>query len=357
MSKLSRRHFIEGVGLTAASLLAGKSSGAKSSRPSLRSQAAAAPGLVVVASGNGLRATEKAMELLRQGAEPLDAVIAGVNIVEEDPNDTSVGYGGLPNEEGVVELDASVMHGPTHNAGAVASLRNIKTPSKVARLVMERSDQALLVGEGALKFARAHGFAEENLLTERARQIWLRWKENLSDRDNWFPPKQEKLAAELRPYLESYGTINCLARNEKGDLVGVTTTSGLSFKLPGRVGDSPIIGAGLYVDNDIGAAGSTGRGEANILNCGSFLVVDFMGRGASPEEACLKALEKIAAKTKLQPHLLNADGAPRFGLEFYAVNKKGEFGSAGLWSGGLFAVHDGKENKLREAAYLFKRNR
>jgi N4-(beta-N-acetylglucosaminyl)-L-asparaginase len=357
MSKLSRRHFIEGVGLTAASLLAGKSSGAKSSRPSLRSQAAAAPGLVVVASGNGLRATEKAMELLRQGAEPLDAVIAGVNIVEEDPNDTSVGYGGLPNEEGVVELDASVMHGPTHNAGAVASLRNIKTPSKVARLVMERSDHALLVGEGALKFARAHGFAEENLLTERARQIWLRWKENLSDRDNWFPPKQEKIAAELRPYLESYGTINCLARNEKGDLVGVTTTSGLSFKLPGRVGDSPIIGAGLYVDNDIGAAGSTGRGEANILNCGSFLVVDFMGRGASPEEACLKALEKIAAKTKLQPHLLNADGAPRFGLEFYAVNKKGEFGSAGLWSGGRFAVHDGKENKLREAAYLFKRNR
>lgn len=357
MSRLSRRRFIEGAGLAAASLLAGRGGQAKSARPALRSQAAAAPGLVVVASGNGLRATEKAMELLRQGVEPLDAVIAGVNIVEEDPNDMSVGYGGLPNEEGIVELDASVMNGPTHNAGAVASLRNIKIPSKVAKLVMERSDHALLVGEGALKFARAHGFAEENLLTERARQIWLRWKENLSDRDNWFPPKQDKLAAELRPYLLSHGTINCLARNERGDLVGVTTTSGLSFKLPGRVGDSPIIGAGLYVDNDIGAAGSTGRGEANILNCGSFLVVDFMGHGASPEEACLNALEKIARKTKLQPHLLNSDGEPRFGLEFYAINKKGEFGSASMWSGSRYAVHDGRENRHREVAYLFKRRR
>jgi len=357
MSNISRRHFIEGIGLAAGSLFAGKSGEAKNAPPSFRSQSTGAPALVVIASGNGLRATEKAMELLRQGSEPLDAVIAGVNIVEEDPNDTSVGYGGLPNEEGVVELDASVMHGPTHNAGAVASLRNIKTPSKVAKLVMERTDHALLVGEGALKFARAHGFPEENLLTERARQIWLRWKENLSDRDNWFPPQQDKLAAELRPYLETYGTINCLARNEKGDLVGVTTTSGLSFKIPGRVGDSPIIGAGLYVDNEIGAAGSTGRGEANILNCGSFQVVDFMGRGASPEEACLKALEKIAAKTRLQPHLLNTDRAPKFGLEFYAINKKGEFGSASLWSGGRFAVHDGKENRLQEEAYLFKRKK
>jgi len=357
MSKISRRRFIEGVGLTVGSLLAGKGGEAGSVRPSLPAQAAAAPALVVVASGNGLRATEKAMELLRQGSEPLDAVIAGVNIVEEDPNDTSVGYGGLPNEEGVVELDASVMHGPTHRAGAVASLRNIKTPSQVAKLVMERSDHALLVGEGALKFARAHGLAEENLLTEKARQIWLRWKENLSDRDNWFPPQQDKLAAELRPYLETYGTINCLARNEKGDLAGVTTTSGLSFKIPGRVGDSPIIGAGLYVDNDIGAAGSTGRGEANILNCGSFMVVDFMGHGASPEEACLKALEKIAAKTKLQPRLLNSDGAPRFGLEFYAINNRGEFGSASLWSGSRYAAHDGKENRHRESAYLYKRKK
>ncbi len=355
MAEFSRRDFLQRMGLAVAALTLGKSSAAADPADFSSSASAQGEGMIAVASGNGLRATEKAMELLRQGFDPLDAVIAGVNIVEEDPNDTSVGYGGLPNEEGVVELDASVMHGPSHNAGAVASLRNIKTPSKVAKLVMERCDHALLVGEGALKFALAHGFKEENLLTDRAREIWLRWKETLSERDNWFPPGKDKIAAVLVPYLESYGTINCLARNEKGDLAGVTTTSGLAFKLAGRVGDSPIIGAGLYVDNEIGAAGSTGRGEANILNCGSFAVVQEMGRGASPEEACLRVLEKISAKTKFHPHLLTPEGRPRFGLEFYAVNKKGEYGSASLWSGGRYAVHDGKENRHREAAYLFKR--
>lgn len=309
----------------------------------------------VVASGNGIRATEKAMELLKQGADPLDAVIAGVNIVEDDPEDISVGYGGLPNEEGVVELDASVMHGPTHNGGGVASLRNIKNPSKVANLVMERTDHALIVGEGALKFARSHGFKEENLLTEKSRARWLRWKETLSDRDNWFPPKSEKLEPEARSYVESYGTINCIAVDSKGNLAGVTTTSGLFFKIPGRVGDSPIIGAGLYVDNDIGAAGSTGRGEAAILNCGSYQVVDFMSRGFSPEESCLKTLERVVEKSKRQPYLVDEDGFPRFGLSFYALNKKGEYGSASIWSGTQFALHDGKENKLKGRAYLFKR--
>jgi N4-(beta-N-acetylglucosaminyl)-L-asparaginase len=339
------------MGITAASLLIqgknllGNSPGANPA------------GMRVVSSGNGLRATEKAMELLQQGVNPLDAVIAGVNIVEEDPNDMSVGYGGLPNEDGVVELDASVMSGPTHNSGAVAALRNIKTPSQVAKVVMERTNHALLVGEGALKFAKVHGFQEENLLTDKAREVWLRWKETLSDKDNWIPPKSEKLASELQPYLAFYGTINCLAVDGKGDLAGVTTTSGLAFKIPGRVGDSPIIGAGLYVDNTIGAGGSTGRGEANILNCGSYQVVNFMSQGFSPEESCLKTLEKIVQTTKLQPHLLNDEGRPNFGLNFYALNKKGEFGSACMWSGGRFAAHDGKENKLREAAYLFKRKK
>jgi N4-(beta-N-acetylglucosaminyl)-L-asparaginase len=159
----------------------------------------------------------------------------------------------------------------------------------------------------------------------------------------------------LQPYLSSYGTINCIAIDDKGDLAGVTTTSGLSFKLPGRVGDSPVIGAGLYVDNAIGAAGSTGRGEANLLNCGSYQVVHFMAQGFSPEEACLKALERIAQTTKLQPRLLDGEGRPNFGLNFYALNKKGEFGSACMWSGGRYAVHDGKENRLAEAAYLFKK--
>jgi N4-(beta-N-acetylglucosaminyl)-L-asparaginase len=311
--------------------------------------------LCVVASGNGIRATEKAMEIMRQGGDPLEAVIAGVNIVEEDPNDTSVGYGGIPNEEGVVELDASVMYGPTHQAGAVAALRNIKTPSKVARLVMERSGHVLLVGEGALRFARAHGFKEEDLLTDRAREVWLKWKEAMSDRDYWLSPDEKKIMAELRPFIEHYGTINCLAKNAAGILAGVTTTSGYAFKIAGRVGDSPIIGAGLYVDNAIGAAGSTGFGEANLRTCGSFQVVQFMGQGFSPEEACLKAMQVVAEKAKLQPRLLDADGRPKFGHSFYALNKKGEYGSAGMWSGHSYAVHDGKENTRREEAYLFKR--
>ncbi|MCX7974460.1 MAG: N(4)-(beta-N-acetylglucosaminyl)-L-asparaginase [Candidatus Aminicenantes bacterium] len=349
MSKLSRRNFMKtGLAIGASSFIF-KASPLLPAQPEKK--------IIAIASSNGLKATERAMELLRQGADPLDAVIAGVNLVEEDPEDTSVGYGGLPNEEGEVELDASVMHGPTHNAGAVAALRGIKTPSKVAKLVMERCDHALLVGEGALKFAKAHGFKEENLLTERAREIWLRWKETLSERDNWFPPKSEKLPAEVKSFVDAYGTINCLALDSQGNLAGVTTTSGLAFKLPGRVGDSPIIGAGLYVDNDIGAAGSTGRGEANLLNCGSFQVVNFMAQGYSPEEACLRTLQKIAEKTKYQPHLLDKDGLPRFGLNFYALNKKGEFGAASMWSGAYYAVHDGRENKLREAAYLFKRKK
>jgi N4-(beta-N-acetylglucosaminyl)-L-asparaginase len=336
--------------MTAASLLSRTKNVFAEPRPSRTEN-----GFCVVASGNGLRATEKAMELMGQGSDPLDAVIAGVNIVEEDPDDRSVGYGGLPNEDGVVELDASVMYGPTHTAGAVGSLRNIKTPSRVARLVMERTGHVLLVGEGALRFAKAHGFREEDLLTDRAREIWLKWKETLSDRDFWLSPDEKRTMAELRPYAEHYGTINCLAKNKDGILAGVTTTSGYAFKIAGRVGDSPIIGAGLYVDNATGAAGSTGYGEANLRTCASFLVVQFMKQGSSPEEACLKAMQVVAEKAMLQPRLLDSDGRPRFGHSFYALNKKGEYGSADMWSGHLYAVHDGSENKLREAAYLYKR--
>jgi N4-(beta-N-acetylglucosaminyl)-L-asparaginase len=294
---------------------------------------------------------------MRQGADPRDAVIAGVNIVEEDPNDMSVGYGGLPNEEGVVELDASVMYGPTHMAGGVAALQNIKTPSKVAKLVMERTGHVLLVGEGALKFAKAHGFKEENLLTDRAREIWLKWKETMSDKDYWLSPEEKKIRAELKPYLEHYGTINCLAINSQGVLAGVTTTSGYAFKIPGRVGDSPIIGAGLYVDNAVGAGGSTGFGEANLRTCGSFLVVNFMSLGSSPEEACLKTMQVVADTAKLQPRLLNEDGLPNFGHSFYALNKKGEYGSASMWSGHRYAVHDGQENRHKDSAYLYKRKK
>ncbi len=349
MARYSRRDFLKtGAGAGAAALLASRLPGAAAAP-------ASAAGPRAVASGNGIRATAKAMDILMAGGDPLDAVIAGVNIVEDDPNEISVGYGGLPNEDGVVELDASVMYGPTHTAGAVASLRNIKNPSQIARLVMERTDHVLLVGEGALRFARAHGFKEEDLLTEKSRAAWLRWKETMSDRDNWYPPKSESLPGDLRSVMGTHGTINCIAIDAAGRLAGVTTTSGLSWKLAGRVGDSPIIGAGLYVDNEIGAAGSTGRGEANLQTCASYRIVEAMGRGLSPEEACLRTCEAIAAKTRLVPRLCDAEGRPKFGLEFYALNKKGEFGSAGLYQGGRYAVHDGAENKLRDAAYVFKR--
>ena len=356
MGRCSRREFIKkGVGFGAAALVAGESS------PSFAalSEDRGAFGPKVVSSGNGLRATDRAMELIRAGADPLDAVIAGVNIVEDDPEDMSVGYGGLPNEDGVVELDASVMSGRLHASGAVAALQNIKNPSKVAKLVMDRTNHCLLVGQGALKFALAHGFTAENLLTDRAREAWLKWKETISDKDNWLPPASDDMRTDLRPYLMTHGTINCLALDGRGDLAGVTTTSGLSYKLSGRVGDSPIIGAGLYVDNAIGAAGSTGLGEANIRTCASFHVVSLMGQGLSPEQACLKTLEKIAEKARLWPRnlkLVSADGRPAFELDFYAVNRKGEFGSAAMWSGSRFSAHDGTENKLRDCAYLFKKS-
>jgi N4-(beta-N-acetylglucosaminyl)-L-asparaginase len=351
MSRYSRREFIKtGVGIGVATLVAGG-----------RVQAHPGPperGLMrAVSSGNGLRATEKAMEVLKAGGDPLDAVIAGVNIVEDDPEDMSVGYGGLPNAEGVVELDASVMYGPTHAAGAVASLQNIKNPSKVARSVMEKTPHVLLVGEGALNFALAQGFMKENLLTEKAREIWLRWKKEQGGKGDWPPSEASGHPEELRTALTTYGTINCIALDAAGRLAGVTTTSGLSWKLPGRVGDSPIIGAGLYVDNNIGAAGSTGLGEANLRTCASFKIVDLMGRGVSPEQACLKVCEEVSRKMTLAPRWRDADGLPNFGLHFYALNKKGECGSAGIYEGGKYAAHDGVENKLKDCAGLYKKKK
>ena len=308
---------------------------------------------VVISSANGERAVKHAMDLLVKNADPLDAVISGVNIIENDPDDITVGFGGLPNEEGVVELDSCVMHGPTHNAGGVAAIQNIKNPSKVAKLVMERTDHVLLVGKGALRFARAHGFKEENLLTEKSRKIWLYWKETLNKDDDWFPPPPNELDEEVKKYYHLGGTINCCAVNTNGDLAGVTTTSGLSFKIPGRVGDSPIIGAGLYVDNEVGAAGSTGRGEANLKNLTSFMVVEFMRNGKSPEDSCLAACQRIVDHTKL-PELLNEDGKPNFNVKFYAVNKKGQYGSGAIYGDGTFWIADVKGARLEEMAYLFK---
>jgi len=315
-------------------------------------------GIAVIASANGIPAAAKAAELLRQGADTLDAVIAGVNILEEDPSDHSVGLGGLPNEDGVVELDASVMHGPTCRAGAVAALRNIMHASKVAQLVMQRTDHVLIVGEGALRFARAHGFKEQDLLTDEARKIWLEWKETHSKDDDWLPPQDgdaaKKQSSALKTWMSTYGTINCCARDAAGNLSGVTTTSGLSYKIPGRVGDSPIIGAGLFVDNKVGAAGSTGRGEANLKTCGSHTVVEAMRHGMSPVEACLHGLKRIV-ETTTESRLRDNEGRPNFDVKYYALARDGRFGSASIWSGAEFAVFADGVNRLEKCAFLYER--
>jgi len=353
MADLSRRGFLQTAAAAAA---------AGTLAPGAFAQAGpgtgGARGTVVISSANGLRATERAAQRIAEGADTLDAVIAGVNIVEEDPQDMSVGYGGLPNEDGVVELDSCVMHGPTCGAGAVAALRNIKTPSRVAQLVMQRTDHVLLVGEGALRFARAHGFEEVNLLTDEARRIWLKWKESHSDDDDWIgPPDVEengKQSAAMPEVVYTYGTINCCALDPAGDLSGVTTTSGLSYKLPGRVGDSPIIGAGLYVDNQVGAAGSTGRGEAVLKICGAHTIVEAMRQGRSPVEACLAALRRIV-ETTTEARLKRPDGTPKFDVKFYAIAKDGRFGAASMWSGARFAVFADGRNRLEDCASLYQR--
>jgi N4-(beta-N-acetylglucosaminyl)-L-asparaginase len=263
----------------------------------------------VVSSRNGLRGVAKAYELmLQQQADPLDAIIAGVNIQELDPEDQSVGYGGLPNADGVVQLDASCMHGPTKRAGSVASLEGIKTPSLVAKAVMDYTDHIMMVGPDAKQFALDMGFKEENLLTEESRQDWLRWKARLNPRDNWLDHDDDVM-------IETpTGTINMNGVDANGNISSVTTTSGLAWKIPGRVGDSPIIGTGQYCDNEVGAAGSTGRGEANIKVCGAFLTVEFMRGGMSPQEACLETLKRAVAMT--ENRLLDEKGYPTFSLNF-----------------------------------------
>ena len=302
----------------------------------------------VVASRNGIRGVAKAMDLLNQGVDTLDAVIEAVKIQELDPNDQSVGYGGLPNAEGVVQLDASCMHGPTRRAGAVGALEGIKTPSEVAKCVLKYTNHILLVGKGAQDFAVQFGFTIENLLTDASRQAWLRWRANLNPDDNYLDvPEGETFPT------PPHGTINCSAINANGDISSVTTTAGLAWKIPGRLGDSPIIGAGEYVDNDVGAAGSTGRGESNMKVCGAFFIVESMRRGMSPTDACLETLRRVVATS--EPRLLDAAGRPKFDLAYYALNKRSEFGSATLYPGAQFAVHDGRQARTADCASLFDR--
>ena len=346
---LSRREFLRSTagGLTAGAVLGGSIPHPMRPLRPLPAASRWASKPVAISSANGLRAVQKAFDLLIQGADTLDAVIEGVKIQELDPNDDSVGYGGLPNAEGVVQLDASCMHGPTKRAGAVGCLENIKTPSEVAKLVLKYTNHIFLVGEGAKRFALSYGFKEENLLTDSSRQKWLAWRANLNPTDDYLDvPEAEQMV--VRPT----GTINCNAVTPGGEISSVTTTSGLAWKIPGRVGDSPIIGAGQYCDNEVGAAGSTGRGESNIKVCGGFLTVEHMRRGMKPTDACLETVKRVVAATEAR--LLDERGRPKFNLNFYAVNKRGEFGAASLFPG-RYAAHDGTEAKIRDTAYLLER--
>lgn len=299
----------------------------------------------VIASANGLRGTRLAYERLNRGTDTLDAIISGVNLTELDPEDTSVGLGGLPNANGVVQLDASVMHGPTKRAGAVACLEDIATPSLVAKAIMDFTDHILLVGRDARTFAVEMGFQTQNLLTEKTRQIWLRWRATRNPNDMYLDYE-----GDVRIPMTT-GTINMSCVNTAGDISSVTSTSGMAWKVPGRVGDSPIVGAGQYCDNTVGAAGSTGRGEANIKVCGAFLTVEFMRQGLAPQAAALKTLERLVAMTERR--LLDDRGRPKFDIQFYAVAKDGRYGSASLYQGAKFAVCDERGERLEDCAYLY----
>jgi N4-(beta-N-acetylglucosaminyl)-L-asparaginase len=376
MELWSRRKFfltsLAGSAVASAGKLLGRTLPDGSASPALAGLAPPAPGKrpLIISSANGLHALRAGMDILKKGGDTLDAVVAAVTIVEDDPNDDSVGYGGLPNEEGEVELDASVMHGPTHRAGSVASVRRIKNVSRLAKTVMEKTNHVMIVGDGARRFAVAEGFEEMNLLTEHSRKIWLAWKAASSmnwrpgiDSPEWkehisaiFDGDEKQIAHAERVIAHPpTGTIPCMAVDSNGDISATTTTSGLSWKIPGRVGDSPIIGAGCCVDNEVGAAGSTGKGEENIKVSGGHTIIEMMRRGKSPEEACLEALARIARNYNNDKKKLST-----FHIFFYALNKDGVHGAASLWRNhyeekqhSVYAVHDGTEARLAECKAFF----
>ena len=347
--KLNRREFVTSA---AVGFAAAAPASVFGRAPAVITQRRVSP--VVVASANGHRYTnggtqtcvETAFDMMTSGTDVLDALIAGVNIVELDPEDASVGYGGRPNADGIVQLDACCMHGPKRRAGGVAALEGVRTPSKVAQMVGDVTDHHLLVGEGAQRLALNLGFTvEDDLNTDRSRRLWLEWKRR-TDPDHYLDPDRSAPSAAERvreagldilaegtiTEEELYGTINCDGIDAGGNISGVTTTSGLAWKIPGRVGDSSILGAGLYVDNEIGAAGSTGRGEANLYNLTSFLIVEQLRGGLHPVDAGMEALRRIQANT-VESRLLNRRGLPRFGVSFYILDKQGRHAGVSMYAG------------------------
>ncbi len=362
MPRMNRRDFVRSGAIAAG--LGGLPAGAAGA-PAVR-QGRSRP--VVIASANGHQRTNggtetcvvRAFRLMTEGRDVLESLIEGVVIVELDPQDTSVGYGGLPNADGIVQLDSCCMHGPLKRAGGVAALEGVRTPSKVAHAVMQQTDHHLIVGKGAQTLARQLGFEiEGDLNTETSRRLWLEWKRRI-DPEHFLTPEDRARAgfeAGLQMVREGlidpahyFGTINCNGVNASGDVCGVTTTSGLAWKIPGRVGDSPILGAGLYVDGDIGAAGSTGRGEANLYGLCSYLIVEQMRQGKSPKDAGMEALRRVKAAT-IEKRLLDANGNPRFQLNFYVVNRAGEFAGVALYES-TFAVCTENGPEIRQAEAL-----
>src|SRR6266436_5409226 len=365
MKDSSRREFVK---MGAATVAAAGAGPLFAQAPTVMARKSAPP--VVISSENGSQyknggprtCVEEAFLRLTRGEDVLDALIAGVNIVELDPADDSVGYGGLPNADGVVQLDSCCMHGPKKRAGGVAALEGVRTPSLVAKAVMENTDHHLLVGKGAQEFARNMGFKiEDDLNTDNSRRKWLEWKRKI-DPEHYLDPKKRAEAgrrAVLQMFAEGrireenlHGTINCNGINSKGEICGVVTTSGLSWKMPGRVGDSSILGAGLYVDGEVGAVGSTGRGEANLYGLCSFLIVEEMRRGRHPKDAGMEALRRIKANT-YEKRLLNSKGNPNFGINFYIINAKGEFAGVTMYPGPSYAIcNDGGPQTLPSDALL-----
>lgn len=343
---LNRRHFLGATGLSAASLSA-LAIAAEEPRPIGASRP------IVITSG-GAQTAEIAMEMIKKGADPLDAVIAGVAIVEADPNEHSVGLGGTPNEDGIVELDAAVMHGKTHGGAGVAGLRNIVHPAAVARAVLKKTRHVLLVGDNALKFAREQGFPEADLTTEETRKAWLLWKEERL-RGNRFPEPLALLDPTVRELATKpvHGTIHCSAIDTHGDMACVTTTSGLGYKVPGRVGDSPILGAGIYLDNTVGSCGSVGLGEVNLINCASYLVVENLRRGMKPKDAVVACCKRVVETSTRDPRFRDDRGRPNFNVNFYCLTKDGKFASANIHGPIRMTVHDGDSARSVDSATLF----
>jgi len=343
--KITRRDFVTTGATASAAVAASRRANAQAKAPAV----AAGGKPVVISSANGNKyknggprtCVAEAFQRMTRGGDVLDALIAGVNILELDPEEDSVGYGGRPNADGVVQLDSCCMHGPKKRAGGVAALEGVRTPSLVAKAVMELTDHHLLVGQGAQMFARNMGFRiETDLNTDRSRRVWLEWKRRIDPAHYLDPSKrteagerarEQMIVAGLLDRQKVHGTINCNGINARGEICGVTTTSGLAFKIPGRVGDSPILGAGLWVDDEVGAAGSTGRGEANLYSLSSFYIVELMRQGKHPKDAAVEAVRRIQSKT-VEKRLLNSRGTPHFQVSFYALNKRGEFAGVSLYS-------------------------